>query len=95
LCCFCSYFRIWAEEAEAEAEAEATAPEVPEVTPSFEIDLPDDPEDDDMSAPSIAGVAAALRGQAKFDQHAKPSPEVFSELYGRLVGLRDRMGSRD
>lgn len=83
------------EEAEAEAEAEETAPEVPEVATSFEIDLPDDPEDDDDTAPGITRVAAALRGQAKFDQHAKPSPEVFSELYGRLVGLRDRMDSRD
>jgi DNA-binding transcriptional MerR regulator len=63
----------------------------PEPTPIL-ADVPDDPEDDDASVPGITDVAASLR--AASTSSAKPSPEVISELYNRLIGLRDRMDDR-
>lgn len=57
-------------------------------------DVPDDPEDDDVEIAGITKVAASLRSATDGTADQRPAPEVFAELYNRLVGLRERMDSR-
>ncbi|MGB5559267.1 MAG: MerR family transcriptional regulator [Paracoccaceae bacterium] len=70
--------------------AEPETPGIPKPRPT-KVDVPPDPQDDDMSLPSIIDVAALLRKTAS--RSDRPSPAKFKPLYDRLSELRDRMAA--
>lgn len=82
------------EQPEQGQEREKEPDPVSETPSPILVDVPPDPADDDKSVPGITGVAASLRGSNPVTAGNKPSPDVFAELYDRLVGLRDRMSNR-
>ncbi|MEE9428073.1 MAG: MerR family transcriptional regulator [Paracoccaceae bacterium] len=54
-------------------------------------EVPDDPNDTQEAVSSITSVAAALRRASGKNAPKRPEPEVFNELYDRLVRLHKSM----
>lgn len=66
------------------------APEPPAPTP-IEVDVPDDPADDDPHLPGITDVAASLRRASEQSDASASSIAAIGDIYNRLVALRERM----